>query len=63
VEAAVARLPPRCREVFWNNRVDGLSYAQVAAHLGISVSAVEKHMARACLLIDAMLNDDAANNL
>lgn len=62
VEAAVARLPPRCREVFWYNRVDGLSYAQVAAHLGISASAVEKHMARACLLIDAMLNDDAANN-
>jgi RNA polymerase sigma factor (sigma-70 family) len=62
VEAAVARLPPRCREVFWYNRVDGLSYAQVAAHLGISVSGVEKHMARACLLIDAMLNDDAANN-
>ena len=62
VEAAVAQLPPRCREVFWYNRVDGLSYAQVAAHLGISVSAVEKHMARACLLIDAMLNDDAANN-
>ena len=62
VEAAVARLPPRCREVFWYHRVDGLSYAQVAALLGISVSAVEKHMARACLLIDAMLNDDAANN-
>jgi RNA polymerase sigma factor (sigma-70 family) len=51
VEAAVARLPPRCREVFWYNRVDGLSYAQVAAHLGISASAVEKHMARACLLV------------
>jgi RNA polymerase sigma-70 factor (ECF subfamily) len=62
VEAAVARLPPRCREVFWYHRVDGLSYSQVATHLRISVSAVEKHMARACLLIDAMLNDDAANN-
>ena len=61
VETAVAQLPPRCREVFWYHRVDGLSYSQVAAHLGISVSAVEKHMARACLLIDAMLNDDAAN--
>lgn len=59
VEAAVAQLPPRCREVFLCNRVDGLSYTQVAAHLGISVSAVEKHMARACLLMDAMLNDAA----
>lgn len=60
LEAAVEQLPPRCRDVFWYSRVDGLSYAQVAAHLGISVSAVEKHMARACLLIDAMLNDDDA---
>jgi RNA polymerase sigma factor (sigma-70 family) len=60
VEAAVAQLPPRCREVFLCSRVDGFSYSQVAAHLGISVSAVEKHMARACLLIDTMLNDDAS---
>lgn len=59
VEAAVAQLPPRCREVFLLNRLDGLSYTQVAAHLGISVSAVEKHMARACLLLDEMLHDDA----
>ena len=60
VEAAVAQLPPRCREVFLCNRIDGLSYTQVAAHLGISVSAVEKHMARACFLIDAILNDNDA---
>jgi RNA polymerase sigma factor (sigma-70 family) len=59
VELAIAQLPPRCREVFLLNRLDGLSYTQVASHLGISVSAVEKHMARACLLLDTMLNDDA----
>lgn len=59
VERAVEQLPPRCREVFLLNRLDGLSYTQVAAHLGISVSAVEKHMARACLLLDTILNDDA----
>ncbi len=58
VERAVAQLPPRCREVFLLHRLDGLSYSQVAAQLGISVSAVEKHMARACLLLDTILNDD-----
>lgn len=58
-EAAVAQLPPRGREVFLLNRIDGLSYTQIAAHLGISVSAVEKHMARACLLLDDMIHDDA----
>lgn len=59
VERAVAQLPPRCREVFLLHRLDELSYTQVAAQLGISVSAVEKHMARACLLLDTILHDDA----
>jgi RNA polymerase sigma-70 factor (ECF subfamily) len=59
VELAVAQLPPRCREVFLIHRLDGLSYSQIAVQLGISVSAVEKHMARACLLLDTILNDDS----
>jgi RNA polymerase sigma factor (sigma-70 family) len=59
VELAVAQLPPRCREVFLIHRLDGLSYSQIAVQLGISVSAVEKHMARACLLLDTMLHDDS----
>jgi RNA polymerase sigma-70 factor (ECF subfamily) len=59
VEMAVAQLPPRCREVFLIHRLDGLSYSQIAVQLGISVSAVEKHMARACLLLDTILNDDS----
>lgn len=58
VEAAVALLPERCREVFLLHRVDSLSYSQVAARCGISVSAVEKHIARACLLIDAAVNSE-----
>lgn len=44
---AVASLPPRCRVVFEMNRVQGLKYAEVADALGISVKAVEAHMARA----------------
>ena len=44
---AVESLPPRCREVFELNRMQGLKYAEVAAALGISVKAVEAHMARA----------------
>lgn len=44
---AVESLPPRCRQVFELNRVQGLKYAEVAESLGISVKAVEAHMARA----------------
>lgn len=47
VEAAIAELPPRAREVFVMHRVDGMKYGEIAAALGISTSAVEKHMARA----------------
>lgn len=44
---AIDSLPPRCRVVFEMNRVQGLKYAEVADALGISVKAVEAHMARA----------------
>ena len=56
VEAAIALLPPRCRDVFLLHRIDGLSYSEIARSCRISVSAVEKHIARACLLIDSKVN-------
>jgi RNA polymerase sigma factor (sigma-70 family) len=58
VEAAIATLPRRCREVFLMHRLDGMSYSQIAKSSGISISAVEKHIARACLLIDAKVNGE-----
>ncbi|HLZ85223.1 MAG TPA: RNA polymerase sigma factor [Caulobacteraceae bacterium] len=42
---AVAKLKPRTREVFRLHKLEGLSHADVARRLGISKSAVEKHMA------------------
>jgi len=56
IEAAVALLPERCREVFLMHRVESLSYSQIAARCGISVSAVEKNIARACLLLGAVIS-------
>jgi len=58
VQAAIAALPERCREVFLMHRIDGQSYSEIARIRGISVSAVEKHIARACLLIDAKINGE-----
>ncbi|THF67368.1 sigma-70 family RNA polymerase sigma factor [Pseudothauera nasutitermitis] len=44
--AAIAGLPPRCREVFILHVFDNLSHAQIAECLGMTVSMVEKHVAR-----------------
>lgn len=44
----------RTRDIFFMQRLDGLSYAQIAQQTGLSISAVEKHMASAlAILADA----------
>ena len=40
-------LPPRCREVFWLFRIDGLAQTEIAAKLDISLNMVERHVMRA----------------
>lgn len=42
-------LGPRTREIFIMHRVEGHGCAHIAQHFGISLSAVEKHIARAVL--------------
>jgi len=47
--AVLDALNPRTREIFLMHRVEGYGCAHIAAQFGISVSAVEKHIARAVL--------------
>lgn len=44
---AMAQLPARCRVVFMLQRTHGMTYAEVATCLGISVKTVETQMGRA----------------
>jgi RNA polymerase sigma factor (sigma-70 family) len=45
--AAIEALPPRCQQVFLLSRAEHMTYPQIAAHCGISVKMVEKHISHA----------------
>jgi RNA polymerase sigma-70 factor (ECF subfamily) len=63
VREALAQLSPRTRTIFLMHRVEGLKYREIAADVGITVSAVEKHIARAVAHIADLAedpDDDAA---
>ncbi len=47
VSAAINKLPTRCREIFLMSREAGLTYAEIATSLGISIKTVETQMGRA----------------
>jgi RNA polymerase sigma factor (sigma-70 family) len=51
VNEGLAKLSPRTRDVFLMHRLDGLKYREIADRLGISQSAVEKHIAKAALFL------------
>lgn len=58
-KAGLEALSPRRREVFLLNRIEGYTFTQIADRLGISLSMVEKHAARAILfLTDWMANGE-----
>ena len=61
VASALAALPERTSSVFRQFRIEGRSQRDVAADMGISLSAVEKHLQRAYrALVDARAKLDAA---
>lgn len=49
-------MPPKCRRVFLMCKVYGLSYKEIASQLGISVSGVEKHVARGLEICNAYMD-------
>jgi RNA polymerase sigma-70 factor (ECF subfamily) len=54
---AIAQLPPGAQRVLRRHKLDGLSHGDIAAELGISRSAVEKHMAVAMTHLRRLMGD------
>ena len=52
---AIDRLPSRCREVFLMSKRDGMSYADIAEELCISMKTVENQMNKAYKLLRGTL--------
>ena len=47
MERAIAELPETQREVFLMNRIDKMTYGEIAEALGLSVKAIEKRIGKA----------------
>lgn len=57
VKEGLAQLTPRTREIFLMHRLQEMKYREIAAHFGISQSAVEKHIAKAALFLTEWTQD------
>lgn len=56
LEQVLKDLPPKCREVLYMSRVQGMTHAEIAAELGVSKSLVDKYAVRALVHCRAHLN-------
>ena len=51
------RLSPKTRDIFLSYRLEDLTYQEIAARHGLSVSTVEKHVARAMAQLAGWMSD------
>ncbi len=54
---AVAALPEKCRQVFLLRKVHGLAHKEIAEHMSLSVSSVEKYLLKGVLECRAFMLD------
>lgn len=56
LKESLAELDEKHRTVFLMNRIDDLTYSQIAENLGISVKAIEKRMSKAMAFLKDRIN-------
>ncbi|MFT3997687.1 MAG: RNA polymerase sigma factor [Asticcacaulis sp.] len=60
---AVEQLPPQCRKVVVMRRIEDLPPREVARRLGLSLSTVEKHLARGLVLLADILDEPSTTSM
>ena len=63
LQAVVDTLPPQCRRVFLLRRIHDHSLEEIAAEMALSVSTVEKHLAKAVRLVASALAEREGSGL
>lgn len=58
IRTVLATMPAKRRRLFVLHRIEGLSFAEIARRTGFSQTAVKKHVARAMIDLDAMLDEE-----
>jgi RNA polymerase sigma factor (sigma-70 family) len=57
LQEALRELPPKCWEVLYMSRVEGMTHTEIAKALGVSKSLVDKYAVRALLHCRQKLKD------
>jgi RNA polymerase sigma-70 factor (ECF subfamily) len=61
LQAALDRLPPRCREAFVMRQIDGLSRREIAARMGVTEKTVKNHLNEAGRTLANILYGERTN--
>ncbi len=56
LQRVIASIPDNSREVFLMNRMEGLTYEEIAARLDLSVKAIEKRMSEALKIVRSKID-------
>ncbi|HEY5237140.1 MAG TPA: RNA polymerase sigma factor [Rhizomicrobium sp.] len=61
LQAALDRLPPRCREVVILGRIEGLSRTEIAARLRVTEHTVSRYLSQGICMLADILHGEPAN--